>query len=119
MVQCEWGDCTERMHVDYICVKHWGTHIRDHIDDLPNVVQCQWGGVGVCGISIHKSSLWKHIVVHQRKFKIRCPLGCSVFTRGDMMKRHLNSCMFKPRRAWARFKNYVEDELFDGDDEET
>jgi len=38
--------------------------------------------------------MWKHIVVHQPKFKIRCPRGCDVFTRGDMMKRHLQYCHF-------------------------
>lgn len=38
--------------------------------------------------------MWKHIVVHQPKFKIRCPRGCDVSTRADMMRRHLRYCPY-------------------------
>ena len=54
------------------------------------MIQCRWDGG--CGALVNKSSMWKHIVVHQPKFKVRCPRGCGVSTRGDMMKRHLQSC---------------------------
>jgi hypothetical protein len=122
MVECQWAGCTKRLHVDYVSVKHWGQHIRDHYVGKPQMIQCQWDGG--CGATVHKSSLWKHIVVHQQKFKIRCPHGCDVFTRGDMMKRHFQTCPFTSRAKWEIDE---EDELqnedgshsddYDGDDE--
>jgi len=48
---------------------------------------------------VNKSSMWKHIVVHQPKFKIRCPRGCDVSTRADMMRRHLQTCNYTPGQA--------------------
>lgn len=100
MVQCMWEGCTTTMYVDYVNVKHWGKHIREHYTNQPEMIQCQWAGG--CGAAIKKSSLWKHIVVHQPRFKLRCPHGCDVFTRADMMKRHLNTCPFLPSRAAAQ-----------------
>lgn len=99
MVQCQWEGCTKSLHVDYISVKHWGKHIRGHFADKQEMVQCKWDGG--CGSVICKSSMWKHVVVHQPKFKIRCPRGCGIFTRADMMRRHLQTCSFIPRRAVA------------------
>ncbi|KAF9650308.1 hypothetical protein BDM02DRAFT_3112279 [Thelephora ganbajun] len=90
MVQCQWTGCTKRLHVDYVSVKHWGKHVREHYANQQDMIQCKWKGG--CGAVLGKSSMWKHIVVHQPKFKIRCPRGCDVVTRGDMMRRHLRSC---------------------------
>jgi hypothetical protein len=105
------------MHVDYVDVKHWGQHVREHYADQPEMVECKWDGG--CGAVISKSSMWKHIVVHQPKFKIRCPRGCGVFTRGDMMKRHLQSCALT---ATAEEKSreedpHVDDYPGDGEDQ--
>ena len=97
MVQCGWGGCTKRLHVDYVSVKHWGNHVREHYIRQQEMIECKWNGG--CGARINKSSVWKHIVVHQPKFKLRCPRGCEVFTRGDMMKRHLRTCPFTPSGA--------------------
>ena len=71
-------------------------HVREHSIYQPEMIPCQWNGG--CGAIINKNSVWKHIVVHQPKFKLRCPRGCDVFTRGDMMKRHLRTCGFTSRR---------------------
>jgi len=90
MVQCQWADCTKRLHVDYVSVRHWGKHVREHYAKEQDMIQCEWEGG--CGAVINKSSMWKHIIVHEPKFKIRCPHGCDVSTRGDMMRRHLRSC---------------------------
>lgn len=92
LVQCQWEGCTQRLYVDYVSVGHWGKHIREHYANQPDSIRCKWGDG--CDSVIHKSSMWKHIVVHQPKFKIRCPRGCDVFTRSDMMRRHLQSCTY-------------------------
>ena len=97
MVQCQWAGCTKELHVDYIDVSHWGKHVRGHYANGEASIQCEWNGG--CGVSITKSSVWKHIVVHQPKFKIRCPRGCDVSTRSDMMRRHLQSCPYIPGQA--------------------
>ena len=97
MVQCRWTGCTKRLHVDYVDVRHWGKHVREHYAHEQDMVQCKWDGG--CGAVINKSSMWKHVVVHQPKFKIRCPRGCDVLTRGDMMRRHLQSCNYTPDKA--------------------
>ena len=47
--------------------------------------------------------MWKHIVVHQPKFKIRCPRGCGVSTRGDMVKRHLQYCRHTPGQVGEEY----------------
>lgn len=60
---------------------------------------------------IHKSSMWKHIVVHQPKFKIRCPRGCGVLTRGDMMRRHLQSCSYSSRRAAKKGRSEEDEDM--------
>lgn len=99
MVRCQWEDCKRWLHVDYVDVKHWGQHIREHYTDEPDLVPCRWGSG--CGAEINKSSVWKHIIVHEPKFKIRCPHGCDVLTRGDMMKRHLRSCPRTSRQTTA------------------
>jgi len=96
-VQCKWADCTEQLHVDYISVEHWGRHIREHYADQQDTIQCKWEGG--CGSRFHKSSIWKHIIVHEPRFKIRCPRGCGVSTRGDMMNRHLLYCQHAPGQA--------------------
>lgn len=97
MVQCQWEGCTEQLYVDYINVRHWAKHIREHYADEHDTIQCKWKGG--CGFAINKSSMWKHIVVHQPKFKIRCPRGCNVSTRSDMMRRHLRTCNYTSARA--------------------
>jgi hypothetical protein len=97
MVQCKWEGCTKWLHVDYIDVGHWGKHIREHYADEQDMVQCKWDGG--CGVCHNKSSMWKHIIVHEPKFKIRCTRGCDIFTRGDMMKRHLRTCNYTPDQA--------------------
>lgn len=94
MVQCRWGDCTEQLYVDHNNVNHWGKHVRAHYASEKDRVQCMWGDE--CDSVIHKSSMWKHVVVHEEKFKVQCPRGCGVSTRGDMMRRHLQSCNYAP-----------------------
>ena len=94
MVQCQWEGCTKRLHVDYISVGHWGKHVREHYANEQDMIQCKWEGG--CGAVVNKSSMWKHVVVHQPKFKIRCPRGCDVSTRSDMMRRHLQTCNYTP-----------------------
>ena len=89
MVRCQWADCTKKLHVDYVNIKHWSDHIREHYTSQPETMPCQWDG---CDSKINKSSVWKHVVAHQPKFKLRCPHGCDVYTRADMMKRHLRTC---------------------------
>ena len=97
MVQCQWGGCTKRLYVDYINVEHWGKHVREHYADERDTIQCQWEGG--CGDVVNKSSMWKHVVRHQSKFKIRCPYGCGVSTRGDMMNRHRKTCNYTPGKV--------------------
>ena len=97
MVRCQWEGCTKRLHVDYIDVGHWGKHVREHYANEQDTIKCKWGGG--CGAMVNKSSMWKHVVVHQPKFKIRCPRGCDVSTRGDMMRRHLQTCNYTPGQA--------------------
>jgi len=97
MVQCQWGNCTERLYVDYVNVEHWGRHVREHYADQQDMIPCEWEGG--CSAVIHKSSMWKHVIVHQPKFKIRCPRGCDVSTRSDMMRRHLRSCSYTSTKA--------------------
>lgn len=109
MVQCRWGDCTVRLPVNYTNVKNWSTHIRGHCTGRPEMVRCQWDD---CGYLINKSSMWKHMIVHEARFKLRCPLGCGVSTRGDMMKRHLGSCPFA-QKAEGNKENRLQS---DGDD---
>ena len=55
--------------------------------------------------------MWKHIVVHEPKFKIRCPRGCDVFTRSDMMRRHLQSCSYTPGRAAEESESEEEEDM--------
>jgi hypothetical protein len=100
MVECQWTGCTARLHVDFVNVKHWGRHVREHYLDKLDAVECEWEGG--CGMKINKGSLWKHIIVHESRFKIRCPRRCGVFTRSDMMKRHLRTCPKKSARAAAK-----------------
>ena len=120
IVECQWSGCTKRLHVDYVDVKHWGQHVREHYADQPEMVQCKWDGG--CGAVISKSSMWKHIVVHQPKFKIRCPRGCDVFTRADMMRRHLQTCSFTSRQVAPGEKSGEQvtpvDRYGDGEDNE-
>ena len=97
VVQCRWAKCTKLLSVDYVSVRHLGGHVRAHYADDSEMTRCRWEGG--CGAEIHKSSMWKHVVVHQPKFKVRCPFGCDVMTREDMMARHLRSCPFNPGRA--------------------
>ena len=106
-VQCQWAGCTKRLHVDYVSVKHWGKHIRQHYARQQDMVECRWGAG--CDAVVSKSSMWKHVVVHQPKFKIRCPRGCDVMTRGDMMRRHLRSCPFNSGKAAAEGGSEEED----------
>lgn len=97
MVRCQWEGCTKRLHVDYISVGHWGKHVREHYASEQDTIKCKWEGG--CSRVVNKSSMWKHIVVHQPKFKIRCPRGCGVSTRADMMRRHLQTCNYIPGQA--------------------
>lgn len=92
LVQCQWAGCTQQFPVNYEDVTHWSQHIRGHATTQPRMVRCMWNGG--CGIEVHKSSIWKHVVVHEPRFKLRCPRGCPIFTRGDMMARHLRACRF-------------------------
>ena len=94
MVQCRWDGCTKRLYVDYISVRHWGEHVRTHYSDEQGTIQCKWRGG--CGAAVNKSSMWKHVVSHQSKFKVRCPKGCGVSTREDMLPRHTGTCNYTP-----------------------
>ena len=97
LVQCRWTGCTQQLLVDYEHVAHWARHIRGHSAAQQQAVRCRWNGG--CGAIVHKSSIWKHVVVHEPRFKLRCPRGCPISTRGDMMARHLRSCRFVPPKT--------------------
>ena len=84
------------MHVDYLNVQHWAKHVREHYAHEPEMLHCKWEGG--CGSVICKSSMWKHIVVHEPRFKIRCPIGCGVLTRADMVTRHFQACALVRRK---------------------
>ena len=115
MVRCMWDGCGQRLHVDYVNADHWGKHLRGHLPkDRGDVIRCRWGDN--CGVSTQKGSMWKHVVVHQPKFKIRCPRGCGVFSRGDMMSRHLLYCPRPPRRGEWENGERAEVEVGEGEE---
>jgi hypothetical protein len=104
-MRCLWGDdCTVQMNFDYTfdTIKDWKTHIVSHLvssrettedsagrDKRVKVVKCSWGG---CSAKVERGYLFKHIVTHELRFKLLCPLGCGVAIRSDTLARHWKTC---------------------------
>ena len=102
-MQCLWGDgCTVQKVFAYSLdtIKDWKNHISSHLTEpsevvegsagrVKTVVRCRWGG---CNKKVEKGYLFKHIVTHEVRFKLLCPLRCGVAIRDDNLERHLRIC---------------------------
>ena len=96
IVRCPFDDCNfshsvDRTQATLECEGSWKCHVFDvhWPQGSRNWQVCQLGRCGLPQRS--RSSAWKHLAVHARKFRVDCPVKtCTAsFSRGDRLPQHM------------------------------